>query len=94
MLNENIRPVRVAGVKARGEAFGKLLVAAGLPMLCINKDAEKIWDLCDGTHTINQIFEACATTSSDTAVKDRVVGFVEEAMRLGLLTAETECSLH
>lgn len=94
MLNENVCPVRVPGVKARVEEFGKLLVSPGLPMLCINKDAETIWDLCDGTHTVAQILEACGTAASDTAVKEQVVAFVEEAIRLGLMTVGNDRPPH
>ena len=86
---DNKTPRRNPKVKVREEEFGKLLLFSGLPLLCINKDAEKIWDLCDGVNSVSQVIEACAReTKNLEEARDGVVDFVEEALRLDLITLE------
>lgn len=80
-------------VKVRNEAFGRLLVASGLPMLCINKDAALIWDLCNGERTLMGIVDACKSELAEMdgeAIKKSVNDFIGEALRLGLVTQETK----
>ena len=86
------RLTRNPSVKARDEEFGKLLVAPGLPMLAINDDGVSIWNLCDGTRTFADIVKACAAREPkrDRAdIEQAVDGFISEAIRLGLIAANS-----
>lgn len=92
MNNRNL-PIRNPKVKIRQEAFGKLLVLAGLPMLCINEDGARIWDMCNGERTVAQIVTECASATKSenlTAINEAVCEFLDEAFRLGLINLETD----
>jgi hypothetical protein len=92
-MDKDVRPVQNSQVKVRREEFGRLLVVAGLPMLCINEDAAKIWDLCDGKRTVAEIADACNsgnTTTRDSDAIDAICGFLDEAIRLGLIEVQPQ----
>lgn len=80
-------------MKERQETFGRMLVLAGLPMLCINNDAAQIWDLCDGSRTVSEIIAVCKE-GVDIDIVDSVHGavqsFLDEAFRLHLLKVELD----
>jgi len=89
MIDESFIPVKNEKVRDRSESFGKLLLLAGLPMLCINKDAERIWQLCDGKHSIKDIALICQQDGYEGGIteKEKAISlFLEEALRLGLVS--------
>lgn len=82
------KPCLKKNVKLRGEKFGKLIVAAGLPMLCINHDAVKLLDLADGQHTIQEIIDIIAqevANGDSVSVATNVDSFFSELQRLSLI---------
>lgn len=82
-------PIKNPNVRVRDEEFGKLLLSSGLPLLCINKDAERIWDLCDGKNNISEIIKICAESLDDfEAASAGVHDFIDEAIRLKLVAVE------
>ena len=89
MRNDRRTPVKNRAVKTRNETFGKLLVAGGLPILCINKDGEAIWDLCDGKRDVASIVNMFAEGAPPNELPEmrKLIGeFLDEAARLGLIT--------
>lgn len=88
-MNECDVPARNEEVKSRPEGFGMLLLMAGLPMLCINQDGEKIWGLCDGVRSVGDIVRLCMQEEGaevEAETRQSVVAFLEEAHRLGLVS--------
>ena len=96
-MNLDMFPVKNSKIKSRPEAFGKLVMLDGLPMLCINKDALLVFNACDGMSNITSIIELCSTHNdmSFREMSKAVSLFIAELERLGLVELKKEAiSLH
>ena len=93
MITTNSVPVVKSNVRSRKEHFGKLIIAAGLPMLSINDDACAIWDLCDGNNNVQQITKILHGESKDVPEEDiqaKVFSFLNELLRLKLIDVKND----
>ena len=75
-------------VRLRNEKFGKLIVAAGLPMLCINHDAVLIVDMLNGQKTIGDIVDTVSQSYpsiSRERISESVMSFLERLLQLSIL---------
>lgn len=82
------KPCLKKNIRLRNEKFGKLIVAAGLPMLCVNHDAVKLLDLADGQHTIKEIIDAVLLETqggNNNLVATEVDTFFSQLNQLSLL---------
>ena len=82
------KPCLKKKIRLRNEKFGKLIVAAGLPMLCVNHDAVKLLDLADGQHTIKEIIDAVLLETqggNNNLVATEVDTFFSQLNQLSLL---------
>jgi len=48
-------PIPAPRTKMRKEAFGAMLISGDLPILRLNEDAAAVWQLCDGTRSVQEI---------------------------------------
>lgn len=82
------KPCLRKNLKIRNEEFGQLIVAAGLPMLCVNHDAVRLLDLADGQHTIKEIIDCVLQEKRGcdyASVATVVDSFFSKLKRLSLL---------
>jgi hypothetical protein len=88
VLDQRMRPCRATGVVAQ-QAAGKwvLLDVKSGEYFALDGVAGRIWQLCDGTHTIQQIAEVVCEEydTEDQAIGDDVVAFVSDLVGESLL---------
>lgn len=51
----NMVPMPAPKTKVRIENFGAMLISGDLPILRLNEDAAAVWQLCDGTRSVQEI---------------------------------------
>ena len=93
MITTTSIPVVKSNVRSRKEHFGKLIIAAGLPMLCINDDACSIWDLCNGNNSVQGIINILHDKDKDIpkdAIQIKVISFLNELLRLKLIDVRND----
>ena len=79
-------PIIKKGVRARPESFGALVFTNRTPILALNGDAVKIWNLCDGKHSIADIVSAVkGGDNEDQAVSKMVQEFLDSFVELDLV---------
>ncbi len=73
------------GVKTRTEDFGLLVVSKATPALSFNKDAMAVWELCNGTNTVNTIIKIIQESYQDEGVETLVIETLDNFLKLGLI---------
>ncbi len=64
------RPKKLLKTKERNEDFGKILLSHNSCWFSINKDGAQIFDLCDGTKTLQEMALIIAKNAVDTTADD------------------------
>lgn len=86
-MSDDRRPRRVPGALVSGRGSEPVLVDDGRS-LGLNETALAIWDLCDGSTTVDEMVDSVVElTGVDPGQVSRdVVGVIEEFRALGLVT--------
>lgn len=93
MITTTSIPMVKANIRSRKEHFGKLIISAGLPMLCINDDASLIWDLCNGDNDVQQIIKTLRDENANVSkadIQEKVFAFLNELLRLKLIDVKND----
>lgn len=80
------RPRPAPGAMCRQEQFGAMLVAGNLPILSLNEDARRIWELCDGKRTVAEIEAVLGEEFVAEGLRERMLEFFHYCLDNGLLT--------
>lgn len=82
----NVVPIIKTGVRSRPENFGALIFTNRTPILALNSDAVKIWNLCDGKHSIAEILSTInGGGNGDQATSEMVQEFLDSFVKLDLI---------
>jgi hypothetical protein len=89
-MTDDRRPVRAPDAHLSGRASGPVLVFTGRT-LGLNETALAIWDLCDGSTSVDEMVVAVVelTGIDETPVRADVVRVVDEFAALGVVTFRT-----
>ena len=74
-----------AGVKARKEDFGLLVVSKTTPALALNQDMKAVWELIDGKRTCKQIADTIATQYPESDVTPKIAEIFDILCKTGLV---------
>jgi hypothetical protein len=81
----SIRPKPAPSAMCRDENFGAMLAAGNMPILNLNKDAKKLWDLCDGNKTIAEIEAVLSNEYDVKKLRPRMMEFFDFCFQNNLL---------
>lgn len=81
----SIRPEPAAGAMRREEQFGAMLVVGNMPILNLNEDAKRLWDMCDGIKTIAEIENTLGEEYEAAELRPRMLEFFSFCFQNGLL---------
>ncbi len=81
----SIKPEPASGAMCREEQFGAMLVVGNMPILNLNEDAKRIWDLCDGIKTIAEIENTLGEDYEAAELRPRMLEFFHFCFQNGLL---------
>lgn len=81
----NIRPKPASEARCREEQFGAMLAVGNMPILNLNEDAKKLWDMCDGKNTIAEIENALGEEYEAAELRPRMLEFFSFCFQNGLL---------
>ena len=81
----NLRLRHAPKAVLREEAFGAMLVAGNLPVLSLNKDALRIWELLDGTKSVAEVECLLEQEYESEVLRPRLLTFLDFCLTNGLL---------
>jgi methyltransferase-like protein len=73
------------GVRARDESFGLLVISRTTPALSLNTDSKFVWNLLDGTRTVEDIIKAVHSEYSGNDVEENIETLLINLIKLGLI---------
>jgi len=85
-----IKPIHADRSMLRSENFGAILVAGDNPLLSLNEDALKIWKLCDGTKSVNEIKLFLHKEYEDDQIENKLLIFIDFCLSEKILL---DCSI-
>jgi len=69
-------PIPAPRTRVRQEEFGAMLISGDLPILRLNEDAAAVWQLCDGTRSVQEII----TLLENSYEKEELISRLEELL--------------
>lgn len=90
MDNQKLLSLKVApcaGAMCRRETFGALLAGGNLPIMNINEDGVRIWELCDGIRTVAEIEALLLDEYEPEGLRDRLIAFLRFCLDNGFMKA-------
>lgn len=81
----NIKPKPTKGTMMRIEAFGAMLAGGNRPILSLNEDAKKIWEMCNGCRTVAEIEQILSREYEAEKLYEKLIEFMRFSLSNGLL---------
>lgn len=81
----NVKPKPTKGTMTRAETFGAMLAGGNRPILNLNEDAKKIWEMCDGSRTVTEIEQILLKEYEVEKLREKLIEFMNFGLSNGLL---------
>lgn len=78
-----------SSARTREESFGIMVASRTAPAVCLNKDTNLIWNLCDGKNTLKTVIDKLTQDfpeENKKEIENKIINVVTTLLNFNLLT--------